>query len=35
MPLDFAWKVLETTHVGDRVYFTRGKMVGIGDKLTS
>lgn len=35
MPLDFARKVFETTHVGDKVYITRGKMVGVGDSLTS
>jgi len=35
MPLDFVRKVFETTQVGDRVDITRGKMVGIGDKLTS
>jgi lipoprotein-anchoring transpeptidase ErfK/SrfK len=34
MPMDFAKKVFETTHVGDKVYITRGKMVGLGDKLT-
>jgi lipoprotein-anchoring transpeptidase ErfK/SrfK len=30
MPLAFAKKVFETTHVGDKVYITRGKMVGQG-----
>ncbi|HEX8056782.1 MAG TPA: L,D-transpeptidase family protein [Novosphingobium sp.] len=35
MPLDFAKKVFETTHVGDKVYITRGKMVGLGASLTS
>ena len=35
MPLDFARKVFETTHVGDKVYITRGKMIGMGDSLTS
>ncbi len=35
MPDDFAKKVFETTHVGDKVYITRGKMVGVGDNLTS
>lgn len=34
MPEAFAKKVFETTSVGDRVYITRGKMIGIGDKLT-
>lgn len=33
MPEDFAKKVFETTHVGDRVYITRGKTAGIGDSL--
>lgn len=35
MPDEFARKVFETTSVGDKVYITRGKMVGVGDKLTS
>jgi lipoprotein-anchoring transpeptidase ErfK/SrfK len=35
MPLDFAKKVFETTHIGDKVYITRGKMIGVGDSLTS
>jgi lipoprotein-anchoring transpeptidase ErfK/SrfK len=35
MPPAFAKKVFETTHVGDKVYITRGKMVGSGDPLTS
>ena len=35
MPEAFARKVFETTHVGDKVYITRGKMVGVGDSLTS
>lgn len=35
MPEAFAKKVFETTHVGDKVYITRGKMVGVGDPLTS
>jgi lipoprotein-anchoring transpeptidase ErfK/SrfK len=35
MPPAFAKKVFETTHVGDKVYITRGKMVGKGDALTS
>jgi lipoprotein-anchoring transpeptidase ErfK/SrfK len=33
MPEDFAKKVFETTHVGDKVYITRGKSAGIGDSL--
>jgi lipoprotein-anchoring transpeptidase ErfK/SrfK len=35
MPLDFAKKVFATTRLGDKVYITRGKMVGVGDSLTS
>jgi lipoprotein-anchoring transpeptidase ErfK/SrfK len=35
MPLAFAKKVFEATHVGDKVYITRGKMIGQGDSLTS
>lgn len=35
MPLEFAKKVFETTKVGDKVYITRGKQVGMGDSLTS
>jgi lipoprotein-anchoring transpeptidase ErfK/SrfK len=35
MPEPFAKKVFETTHVGDKVYITSGKMVGLGDSLTS
>ncbi|MFA7602002.1 MAG: L,D-transpeptidase family protein [Novosphingobium sp.] len=35
MPDAFARKVFETTSLGDRVYITRGKMVGVGDSLTS
>jgi lipoprotein-anchoring transpeptidase ErfK/SrfK len=35
MPEPFAKKVFETTHVGDKVYITRGKMVGLGDALTN
>ncbi len=34
MPEAFAKKVFETTHVGDKVYITRGKQVGMGDSLT-
>lgn len=33
MPEDFAAKLFATTHVGDKVYITRGKQVGIGDNL--
>lgn len=33
MPEQFAKKVFETTHVGDKVYITRGKMAGLGDSL--
>ena len=33
MPEDFARKVFETTHIGDRVYITRGKTAGLGDSL--
>lgn len=35
MPEAFAKKVFETTSVGDKVYITRGKMVGVGDSLVS
>jgi lipoprotein-anchoring transpeptidase ErfK/SrfK len=35
MPEAFAKKVFETTSVGDKVYITRGKMIGVGDPLTS
>lgn len=35
MPEAFARKVFETTSVGDKVYITRGKMIGVGDNLTS
>jgi len=35
MPLEFAKKVYEATSVGDKVYITRGKQVGMGDSLTS
>jgi lipoprotein-anchoring transpeptidase ErfK/SrfK len=34
MPLDFAKKVFETTSIGDKVYITRGKMIGVGDSIT-
>ncbi len=33
VPLDFARKLYAETHLGDRVYITRGKQVGIGDTL--
>ncbi len=33
MPEAFAKKVFETTQVGDTVYITRGKQVGVGDAL--
>lgn len=33
MPDPFAAKVFEKTRVGDKVYITRGKMVGVGDSL--
>ena len=33
MPEQFAAKVFATTHVGDKVYVTRGKQVGMGDSL--
>ena len=33
MPEPFAKKVFETTQLGDRVFITRGKMVGLGDSL--
>lgn len=35
MPEAFAKKVFETTSLGDKVYITRGKMIGVGDSLTS
>ena len=35
MPEAFAKKVFETTSLGDRVFITRGKMVGVGDSLVS
>lgn len=35
MPLAFAKKVFDVTHVGDKVYITRGKMIGMGDSLTN
>jgi lipoprotein-anchoring transpeptidase ErfK/SrfK len=33
MPEPFAAKLFEKTKVGDRVFITRGKMIGIGDSL--
>jgi len=33
MPMDFAAKVFGATKLGDRVFITRGKMVGLGDSL--
>ncbi|HKX79151.1 MAG TPA: L,D-transpeptidase family protein [Novosphingobium sp.] len=33
MPEAFAAKIFALTHVGDRVFITRGKMVGLGDSL--
>ena len=33
MPEAFAKKVFDTTHLGDKVYITRGKTAGIGDSL--
>ncbi len=35
MPEEFAKKVFETTQLGDRVFITRGKKVGMGDSLVS
>lgn len=33
VPFDFARKVFGEAHVGDKVYVTRGKQVGLGDSL--
>lgn len=33
MPNDFAAKLFSTTKVGDKVYITRGKQVGMGESL--
>jgi lipoprotein-anchoring transpeptidase ErfK/SrfK len=33
MPEAFAAKVFEKTKIGDRVFITRGKMIGMGDSL--
>lgn len=35
MPLTFAKKLFEATVVGDRVFITRGKHVGVGDQIAS
>lgn len=35
MPKAFAEKLYNTTHLGDRVFITRGKQVGMGDSLVS
>lgn len=35
MPEEFARKVFEATKLGDRVYITRGKQIGMGDSLVS
>lgn len=35
MPLAFAKKLFETTGLGDKVYITRGKQVGLGDQIAS
>jgi lipoprotein-anchoring transpeptidase ErfK/SrfK len=35
MPLPFARKLFAITHLGDKVYITRGKQVGLGDSLVS
>ncbi len=34
MPERFAKKLFETTRVGDKVYITRGKQLGLGDSIT-
>ena len=33
VPLDFAQKMFGEAHLGDKVYITRGKQVGLGDSL--
>jgi lipoprotein-anchoring transpeptidase ErfK/SrfK len=33
MPEPFAAKVFASTKIGDKVYITRGKMIGMGDSL--
>lgn len=35
MPLDFAQKLFGITALGDKVYITRGKQVGLGDQIAS
>ncbi len=35
LPLGFAKQLFSATHLGDRVYITRGKQVGVGADLTS
>ncbi|MFT4027574.1 MAG: L,D-transpeptidase family protein [Novosphingobium sp.] len=35
MPKDFAKRLFEITSVGDKVYITRGKQVGLGDQIAS
>ena len=35
VPAPFAKKLFETTALGDKVYITRGKQVGLGDSLVS
>ena len=35
MPEQFAKKLFETTQIGDRVFITRGKKIGLGDLLVS
>jgi lipoprotein-anchoring transpeptidase ErfK/SrfK len=35
MPDRFAKKLFETTRLGDKVYITRGKQIGLGDSLTT
>lgn len=35
MPKDFAKKLFEITALGDKVYITRGKQVGLGDQIAS
>lgn len=34
MPEPFAARLFKTTSVGDKVYITRGKRIGVGDSLT-
>lgn len=34
MPVTFAAKLFKVTRLGDKVYITRGKQVGMGDSLT-